>query len=163
MRQVSLWEFRTRGAKALKAVPRGETVLLAGQRGPAYFLVPVMGDVTAQEWELRGAMAKASLRQSWRLAEKYPVTDEEIEKEIAAARTERQARRGMTEVAPTEYLEWLEGRRCRDSVDCVFGAGRFAAFAVEDTQEGFVVGAVSALGEEVLGLHCGDLFRCCNY
>ena len=45
MRQVSLREFRTRGAKALEAVPDGETVLLAGQKGPAYFLIPVLGDV----------------------------------------------------------------------------------------------------------------------
>jgi antitoxin (DNA-binding transcriptional repressor) of toxin-antitoxin stability system len=92
MRQVSLREFRTRGAKALEAVPRGETVLLAGQDGPAYFLVPVMGDITAEELEIRRAMARASLRQSWRLAEKYPISDEEIEQEIAAARAERRAR-----------------------------------------------------------------------
>ncbi len=43
MRQVSLREFRTRGVKALDAVPDGETVLLAGQKGPAYFLIPVVG------------------------------------------------------------------------------------------------------------------------
>ncbi len=92
MRQVSLREFRTRGAKALKAVPRGETVLLAGQKGPAYFLIPVMGDVAAEERDLRRAMAQASLRRSWRLAEKYPISDEEIEQEIAAVRAERQAR-----------------------------------------------------------------------
>lgn len=94
MRQVSLREFRTRGAKALKAVPRGETVLLAGQQGPAYFLIPVMGDVAAEERELRRAMAKASLKQTWRLAEKYPISEEEIEAEIAAARSERRAREG---------------------------------------------------------------------
>ena len=92
MRQVSLREFRTRGAKALEAVPRGETVLLSGQKGAAYFLIPVMGDIAAEELELRRAMAKASLRQSWRLAEKYPITDEEIEQEIEAVRTERLAR-----------------------------------------------------------------------
>ncbi|MGB9406699.1 MAG: prevent-host-death protein [Terracidiphilus sp.] len=92
MRQVSLREFRTRGAKALKAVPRGETVLLAGQQGPAYFLVPVLGDVVLEERELRLAMAKASLRESWRLAEQYPITDEEIEQEIDAVRTARLAR-----------------------------------------------------------------------
>jgi antitoxin (DNA-binding transcriptional repressor) of toxin-antitoxin stability system len=89
MRQVSLREFRTRGAKALEAVPRGETVLLAGQNGPAYFLVPVMGDITAQDMDLRRAMARASLRESWRLSEKYPITEEEIEQEIQAARAER--------------------------------------------------------------------------
>src|SRR5271156_5699663 len=62
MRQVSLREFRTRGSKALKSVPSGETVLLAGQDGPAYFLIPVIGDVIAEDRELRRAMAKASLR-----------------------------------------------------------------------------------------------------
>src|SRR5476651_1150302 len=40
MRQVSLREFRTRGAKALESVPKGETILLSGQQGPAYFHVP---------------------------------------------------------------------------------------------------------------------------
>jgi antitoxin (DNA-binding transcriptional repressor) of toxin-antitoxin stability system len=65
MRQVSLREFRTRGAKALEAVPVGETVLLSGQQGPAYFLVPVVGDVAMEDRELRRAMAKASLRESW--------------------------------------------------------------------------------------------------
>ena len=89
MRQVSLREFRTRGVKALAAVPKGETVLLAGQQGPAYFLVPVYGDVAAEEREIRRVMARASLRESWRLAEKYPISDEEIEQEIQAARAER--------------------------------------------------------------------------
>ena len=56
MRQVSLREFRTRGAKALDAVPRGETVLLSGQRAP-YFLVPVQGDVILADG-LRRAMAR---------------------------------------------------------------------------------------------------------
>ena len=60
MRQVSLREFRTRGAKALEAVPDGETVLLAGQDGPVYFLIPVLGDVAIEDRELRRAMAKAS-------------------------------------------------------------------------------------------------------
>jgi len=92
MRQVSLREFRTRGAKALKAVPRGETVLLAGQQGPAYFLVPVMGDIAAQDMDLRRAMARASLRQTATLASAFPITDEEIEQEIQAARAERAAR-----------------------------------------------------------------------
>jgi len=92
MRQVSLREFRTRGVKALAAVPQGETILLAGQQGPAYFLVPVLGDVALQDLELRRAMAQASLRESWRLAEKFPISDEEIEQEIDAVRTERLAR-----------------------------------------------------------------------
>ena len=90
MRQVSLREFRTRGAKALKAVPKGETVLLTGQQGPAYFLVPVIGDVTAEEREIRKASAKASLREYARRAEEFPITDEEIEQEIAATRRGRQ-------------------------------------------------------------------------
>lgn len=92
MRQVSLREFRMRGAKALDTVPVGETVLLSGQKGPAYFLVPVMGDVAAEERELRRAMAQTSLRQTWRLAEANPISDKEIEEEIAAVRAERQAR-----------------------------------------------------------------------
>ena len=92
MRQVSLREFRTRGAKALKKVPRCETVLLSGQKGPTYFLVPVFGDVSLQDEELRRAMAIASLKESWRQAEASGVsnmTDEEIDAEIALARAER--------------------------------------------------------------------------
>lgn len=96
MRQVSLREFRTRGSKALKAVPKGETVLLAGQQGPAYFLVPVLGDVVAEDRELRRAMAKASLRNSWRIAEESgtgEISDAEIDAEIDAVRTVRQRRK----------------------------------------------------------------------
>jgi antitoxin (DNA-binding transcriptional repressor) of toxin-antitoxin stability system len=92
---VSLREFRTRGSKALKAVPSGETVLLAGQDGPAYFLVPVMGDVIAEDRELRRAMAKASLRKSWSLAEASGVdlSQEEIDREIQQVRVLRQRRK----------------------------------------------------------------------
>jgi len=89
MRQVSLREFRTRGSAALKAVPAGETILLAGQQGPAYFLIPVAGDVIAEDRELRRAMAKASLRRSWLAAEASGAalaTDEEIDREIAEIR-----------------------------------------------------------------------------
>lgn len=85
MRQVSLREFRIRGVKALGEVPRGETVLLAGQQGPAYFLVPVFGDVAAEDKELRRAMARASLRRSWRRAETSgfdQTSDDEITREI---------------------------------------------------------------------------------
>ena len=92
MREVSLREFRTRGANALKAVPQGETVLLAGQQGPAYFLVPVQGDVAAEERELRRAMAKASLRKSWRIAQEAgldTMTDAQIDAEIADMRHNR--------------------------------------------------------------------------
>jgi antitoxin (DNA-binding transcriptional repressor) of toxin-antitoxin stability system len=92
MRQVSLREFRTRGAKALEAVPNGETVLLAGQKGPAYFLIPVLGDVILEDRELRRAIAKASLRKNWRLAEAAGVelSDEEIDQEINQVRVVRQ-------------------------------------------------------------------------
>lgn len=92
MRQVSLREFRTRGAKALKDVPKSETVLLSGQQGPAYFLVPAMGDLAAQDLDLRRAIARASLRRDWEIAKAYPITDEEIEQEIQAVRAERAAR-----------------------------------------------------------------------
>jgi antitoxin (DNA-binding transcriptional repressor) of toxin-antitoxin stability system len=89
MRQVSLREFRTRGAKALADVPRGETTLLVGQNGPAFFLVPVFGDVIKEDKELRRAMALASLREGWRLAEASGanlISEEEIEAEIDAVR-----------------------------------------------------------------------------
>jgi len=95
MRQVSLREFRTRGSKALEAVPDGETVLLAGQNGPAYFLIPVLGDVTIEDRELRRAMAKASLRKNWRLAEASgkDLSEDEIEREINQVRAVRQRRK----------------------------------------------------------------------
>ncbi len=96
MRQVSLREFRVRGAKALESVPIGETVLLAGQQGPAYFLVPVMGDVVLEDRELRRAMAKASLRESWRLAEESGLSrmsEDEIDQEIDRARIVRHHRK----------------------------------------------------------------------
>jgi antitoxin (DNA-binding transcriptional repressor) of toxin-antitoxin stability system len=89
MRQVSLREFRTRGAKALADVPRGETTLLVGQNGPAYFLVPVFGDVIKEDRELRRAMALASLREGWRIAEASGanlISEEEIEEEISRVR-----------------------------------------------------------------------------
>lgn len=94
MRQVSLREFRTRGSKALEAVPNGETVLLAGQKGPAYFLIPVLGDVVLEDRELRRAMAKASLLKNWRLAENAGkvLSDEEIEREIDQVRAVRPRR-----------------------------------------------------------------------
>lgn len=88
MRQVSLREFRTRGAKALQDVPAGETALLVGQDGPAYFLVPVFGDVIQEDRELRLAMAKASLRQGWKIAREIgEMSDEEIEAEIEESRS----------------------------------------------------------------------------
>lgn len=95
MRQVSLREFRTRGSKALEAVPNGETVLLAGQKGPAYFLIPVLGDVILEDRELRRAMAKASLRKNWRLTEAAGVdlSYEEIDREINQVRIVRQRRK----------------------------------------------------------------------
>lgn len=96
MRQISLREFRTRGAKALQAVPRGETILLAGQQGPAYFLVPVVDDIAEQDRDLRRAIAKASLREGWREAERLgldKMTAGEIDAEISRARAERKRRR----------------------------------------------------------------------
>jgi antitoxin (DNA-binding transcriptional repressor) of toxin-antitoxin stability system len=89
MRQISLREFRTRGSKALEAVPQGETILLSGQQGPAYFLVPVLGDVAMEDLELRRAMAKASLRESWLHAKASgldQMNDEEIGQEIKQVR-----------------------------------------------------------------------------
>jgi antitoxin (DNA-binding transcriptional repressor) of toxin-antitoxin stability system len=65
MRQISLREFRTRGSKALEPIPQGEIVLMSGEQGPAYFLVPVLGDVATVHRELRRAMAKVSLRENW--------------------------------------------------------------------------------------------------
>ena len=95
MRQVSLREFRTRGTKALDAVPDGETILLAGQKGPAYFLIPVAGDVILEDRELRRAMAKASLRKNWRVAEAagQNLSDEEIDREVDQVRVVRQRRK----------------------------------------------------------------------
>lgn len=96
MRQISLREFRTRGAKALEAVPQGETILLSGQQGPAYFLVPVLGDVVTEDRELRRAMAKASLRESWVQAKASgldEMADEEIEQEIKQVRRLRKRRK----------------------------------------------------------------------
>ncbi len=64
-------------------------MLLAGQDGPAYFLIPVMGDVIAEDRELRRAMAKASLRRNWRLAVNSggTLSDQDIEQEIQQVRT----------------------------------------------------------------------------
>ena len=87
MRQVSLREFRTRGSKALEAVPNGKTVLVADQKGPAYFLIPVLGDVILEDRELR--------RKNWRLAEAAggEMSDEEIDREINQVRVARQRRK----------------------------------------------------------------------
>jgi hypothetical protein len=65
-----------------------------GQNGPAYFLVPVFGDVIKEDRELRRAMALASLREGWRLAEQAGgMSDEEIDAEIDEVRTARQSRK----------------------------------------------------------------------
>ena len=95
MRQVSLREFRTRGSKAIESVPQGETILLSGQDGPVYFLVPVLEDVIAEDRELRRAMAKASLRKNWRLVEKCnsSLRVEEIDQEISKVRARRLRRK----------------------------------------------------------------------
>jgi antitoxin (DNA-binding transcriptional repressor) of toxin-antitoxin stability system len=96
MRQISLREFRTRGSKALEAVPQGETILLSGQQGPAYFLVPVLGDLAMEDRELRRAMAKASLRESWLHAETTGLDQmnaEQIADEIKQVRQVRKRRK----------------------------------------------------------------------
>jgi hypothetical protein len=87
--------FEPEGSKALEAVPDGETVLLAGQNGPAYFLIPVLGDVTVEDRELRRAMAKASLRKNWRLAEASgkDLNEDGIEREMNQIRLVRQRRK----------------------------------------------------------------------
>lgn len=91
MRVVSLRSFRTLGAKALGTVPEGETVVLAGQNGPAYFLVPVIGDVEAESRELRRAIAKSHLRQNWMKAVSAGVvlSDAEIDAEVTEVRSKR--------------------------------------------------------------------------
>lgn len=89
MRQVSLREFRIRGQKALASVPKGEVILLSGQKGPAYYLVPVQGDLAIEDKELRRAMAMASLQESWRFAAKRgfdKASDDEIDEEIRIVR-----------------------------------------------------------------------------
>jgi antitoxin (DNA-binding transcriptional repressor) of toxin-antitoxin stability system len=96
MRQISLREFRTRGAQALAGVPTGETVLLSGQQGPAYFLVPVVGDVAAEDRELRRALARSSLRAGWARAEALGVdrtTAEAIDEAVATVRARKTKRR----------------------------------------------------------------------
>ena len=70
-------------------------MLLSGQQGPVYFLVPVLGDVTLQDQDLRTALAKASLRESWAYARETgadKMTNEEIDAEIALVRAEQQLR-----------------------------------------------------------------------
>lgn len=92
MRQVSLREFRTRGEVALKDVPQNEVVLLSGQKGPAYYLIPAQGDLAAGDRELSRVMAKLSLRQYGKWAEEQGldrISDEELEAEIRAARQVR--------------------------------------------------------------------------
>lgn len=89
MRQVSLREFRMRGEKALSSVPKGEVILLSGQKGPVYYLVPVQGDIAIADKELRRAMAMASLQESWRYAEQQGydrVSDEDVDAEIRKVR-----------------------------------------------------------------------------
>ena len=92
MRQVSLQEFGTRGAQALESMPKSETILVAGQDGPAYFLVPVIGDIIQQERDLQLALAKASLRENSRRVDESGtdlITDDEINAEISQIRADR--------------------------------------------------------------------------
>ena len=96
MRQVPLGEFRIRGEKALASVPKGEVILLSGQKGPVYYLVPVQGDLAIGDKELRRAMAMASLQESWRLAEKQgldKVSGDEIDEEIRKVRQRKPKRK----------------------------------------------------------------------
>lgn len=92
MHQVSLREFRTRGVKALGEVVPGQTILLAGQQGPAFFLVPVQGDVALEDRELRRAMAKASLQESWRIAEAAGLDQLSPDEIVAVAKGARQSK-----------------------------------------------------------------------
>jgi antitoxin (DNA-binding transcriptional repressor) of toxin-antitoxin stability system len=96
MRQVPLREFRIRGEKALASVPKGEVILLSGQKGPVYYLVPVQGDLAIGDKELRRAMAMASLRESWRYAEQQgldQISDDEIDDEIRKVRRRKLKRK----------------------------------------------------------------------
>ena len=96
MRQISLRAFRARGSIALSAVPQGETILLFGAQGPAYFLVPLLGDVAMEDRELRRAMAKASLRESLlhaKVSGLDQMNDEEIEQEIKQVRRAHKRRK----------------------------------------------------------------------
>lgn len=96
MRQVPLREFRIRGEKALSSVPKGEVVLLSGQKGPVYYLVRVQGDIAIGDKELRRAMAMASLQESWRYAEKQGfdrVSGDEIDEEIRKVRQRKPKRK----------------------------------------------------------------------
>src|ERR1700733_10300661 len=96
MRQVPLREFRIRGEKALASVPKGEVILLSGQKGPVYYLVPVQGDLAIGDKELRRAMAMASLQEIWRLAEKKDpdkVSGDEIDEEIRKVRQRKPKRK----------------------------------------------------------------------
>jgi len=70
--------------------------LLSGQQGPAYFLVPVLGDVAVEDRELRRAMAKASLRESWVHAQESGLdrmSEEEIDQQINQIRAVRKRRK----------------------------------------------------------------------
>jgi hypothetical protein len=56
----------------------------------------VLGDVALEDRELRRAMAKASLRESWRLAEEPgldQMSEEELNREIDQVRVARRRRK----------------------------------------------------------------------
>ena len=92
MRQVSLREFRTRGEVALKDVPRDEVVLLSGQKGPAYFLIPAQGDLAEGDRELKRVMARLSLYQygKWAIDQGLDQTSmDDIDAEIRRVRQSR--------------------------------------------------------------------------
>lgn len=92
MRQISLREFRMRGEVALKGVPKDEVVLLSGQRGPAYFLIPAQGDLSEADRELRRVLAKMNLKQygQWAVEQGLDqLSDDAIDEEIRTVRSAR--------------------------------------------------------------------------
>ena len=95
MRQVSIRDFRLKGADALGKIQPGEAVILSGRGNNAYFLIPARRDVMdLMEEELKTALAMSSLRESWRRAKEAGADDlsmEEINAEIKQARKERAA------------------------------------------------------------------------
>ncbi len=96
MRQVSLREFRTRGSKALENVPQEKRSCSPGKMGRPTFLFRFLGDVAAEDRELRRAMAKASLRESWTHAKSAgldQLSNGEIENEIKQVRAGRKRRK----------------------------------------------------------------------
>jgi antitoxin (DNA-binding transcriptional repressor) of toxin-antitoxin stability system len=92
MHQLSLHELGTRGTQVLDSMPKSEPILVAGQDGPVYFLVPIIGDIAQQQHDLQIALAKASFRENSRPVEQRgiaEITDDEMNAEIRRARADR--------------------------------------------------------------------------